>query len=112
MTGPVFRSLLLVNHFGAVHVVYLLCFLPDEAVFTVKKRLRRHVGPSTADDDEDDCMIVEPKATKKNGTAMPTSARVLSDANGKRKRSADTSLGNDTDKKLRLSKPEDVIMLD
>ena len=76
-------------------------------------RLRRHAGPSTADD-EDDCMIVDPKAIKKSGTVVPTSARVLSDANGKRKRTADTSLGTDTDKKLRLSKPEDVdvIMLD
>lgn len=65
-------------------------------------------GPSVADD-EDDCMIVEPKAGKK----LQTSAGVLSDANGKRKRSADTTLGTDTDKKLKLSKPnDDVIMLD
>lgn len=54
-------------------------------------------------------MIVEPKAGKK----LQTSAGVLSDANGKRKRSADTTLGTDTDKKLKLSKPnDDVIMLD
>ena len=59
-------------------------------------------------------MIVEPAATKKKDATVPTSARLLSDANGKRKRTADTSLGPDTDKKLRLSKREDadVIMLD
>lgn len=54
-------------------------------------------------------MIVEPKTSKKSDT----SAGVFSSANGKRKRSADTSLGADTDKKLKLSKPnDDVIMLD
>ncbi|KAL3140467.1 hypothetical protein ABBQ38_004726 [Trebouxia sp. C0009 RCD-2024] len=60
-------------------------------------------------DDEDDCMIVEPKTSKKSDS----SAGVFSSANGKRKRSAETSLGADTDKKLKLSKPDgDVIMLD
>lgn len=59
-------------------------------------------------------MIVEPKANRKTDTAMPSSATGLTTANGKRKRNADMSLGTDTDKKLRLTRPADaeVIMLD
>ena len=58
-------------------------------------------------------MIMEPEASKKVDTVVPTSAGVPNHANGKRKRTADTSLGADTDKKLRLSKADDdVIMLD
>ena len=96
-----------------MHFVYLLLWLPDEAcLHSVRTRLCRRVGLTA--DDEDDCMIVEPKAGKTNGTVVTKSARAVSDANGKRKRTVDTSLGTDTDKKMRLSKPEDadVIMLD
>ena len=73
---------------------------------SVKARLCCHVGASTADD-KDDCMIVEANSSKTNGTEVPKSARVVGNANGKRKRTASTSLGTDTDKKPRLSKPED-----
>ena len=72
-----------------------------------------NAGPSLAADDDDDCTIVEPKASRKVSAGVPASAGVLSDANGKRKRTADTSLGSDTEKKLKLSKAnDDVIMLD
>ena len=68
---------------------------------------------SSAAGDEDDCMIMEPKASKKVASRGPASAGVLSDANGKRKRTSDTSLAPDTEKKLKLSKAtDDVIMLD
>jgi len=73
-------------------------------------------GPSTnaAADDEDDCMIVEPKHVKKAVTAKAVSAGVLSDANGKRKRAADGPVGPETDKRLKKAQLDDadVITLD
>lgn len=64
-------------------------------------------GPSTnaAADDEDDCMIVEPKHVKKAVTAKAVSAGVLSDANGKRKRAADDSGG--PDKRIKKAETDD-----
>ncbi|DBA95757.1 hypothetical protein WJX77_000574 [Trebouxia sp. C0004] len=72
-------------------------------------------GPSTnaAADDEDDCMIVEPKHVKKAITAKAVSAGVLSDVNGKRKRGAGGPVGPETDKRLKKARLDaDVITLD
>ena len=71
-------------------------------------------GPSTnaAADDEDDCMIVEPKHVKKAVTAKDVSAGVLSDSNGKRKRAADDSGGPDKRIKKAQTDDGDVITLD
>ena len=73
----------------------------------------RNTGPSLTAGDEDDCMIIEPSISQKAVTETPAAARVLSDANGKRKRRADTALSSDTEKKLKTFKPNsDVILLD
>ena len=80
---------------------------------------RFSAGPSgVADkptaDDEDDCMIVEPKKTKKKtGSTTAVTAGVFSDANGKRKRGSDESAGIESDKRAKLSQSaSSVITLD
>lgn len=72
-------------------------------------------GPSTsaAADDEDECMIVEPKPSRKPAAAQAVTAGVLSDASGKRKRTADAALGPKSDKRAKVSQPPaNVITLD
>ena len=69
---------------------------------------------ATAADDEDECVIVEPRPRKKKQIAGTTvSAGVLSDANGKRKRSANEIDGSGHEKRAKLSEPiADVIDLE
>ena len=74
-----------------------------------------YTGPSTsaAADDEDECMIVEPKPSRKPAAAQAVTAGVLSDASGKRKRTANAALGPESDKRAKVSQPPaDVITLD
>ena len=85
------------------------------SLFDARQTRRVSAGPSTnaAADDEDDCMIVEPRHVKKAVAAKAVSAGVLSDANGKRKRAADDSGGPDKRvKKAQTDDDGDVITLD